>query len=129
MGLQGGLRDRGQRRGVRNDHDNGHNTHGSFCAFGTWLNLRGGVMSDKSLPQIRGSERGDEPAFPMFGDLNATLFANGLSKRELFAAMAMHGLLQCAAKDELDPTEDVRASADAALELADALLAALEESK
>ncbi len=46
--------------------------------------------------------------------------AHGLTKREHFAAMAMQGLMSCAAKDTAE------AFARASVEMADALLEALE---
>ena len=69
------------------------------------------------------SKRGNEPAFPITDPTN-DFHRPGLTKRELFAAMAMQGTLS-------DPTPehvalDVSEVAEIAVAQADALLAALE---
>lgn len=62
---------------------------------------------------------GDRPAFPVVEP--GGVYAIGLTKRELFAAMAMQGLLAC--RDELN--SDSFKFARAAIRYADALLAEL----
>jgi hypothetical protein len=71
---------------------------------------------------------GSDSAFPKLGDLRTTgkryyaeYSAGGLTKRELFAAMAMQGLI-CKTNVRGEAGE----YADAAVECADALIAALE---
>ena len=60
----------------------------------------------------------DLPAFPIHGPL----FATGLTKRELFAAMAMQGILA-------NPSWDVHDVPVVAVEAADALLAELAKPR
>lgn len=75
------------------------------------------------------TRRGETPAFPFIGTMPATgvdnplptyVFHAGISKRELFAAMAMQGVL-AAVCGELTNDE----LANDSLQAADALLAAL----
>ena len=64
----------------------------------------------------------DLPAFPTLGPLAAT----GLTKRELFAAMAMQGI---ASNPNAATTEGPDVVAGAAVEAADALLAELAKPR
>lgn len=64
----------------------------------------------------------DLPAFPIHGPL----FATGLTKRELFAAMAMQGI---ASNPNAATIEGPDVVAGAAVEAADALLAELAKPK
>ena len=64
----------------------------------------------------------DLPAFPIPGPL----FATGLTKRELFAAMAMQGI---ASNPNAATTEGPDVVAGAAVEAADALLAELAKPR
>ena len=64
----------------------------------------------------------DLPAFPTLGPL----FATGLTKRELFAAMAMQGLVVDSKAALLECQEFV---ANAAVKCADALLAELAKPR
>ena len=64
----------------------------------------------------------DLPAFPIHGPL----FATGLTKRELFAAMAMQGI---ASNPNAAIIEGPDVVAGAAVEAADALLAELAKPK
>jgi hypothetical protein len=80
---------------------------------------------------MKNSENKDLPAFPTSTDewkkedVDAG-FANGLSKREYFAAMAMQGLLACNATYG-GATNDYKSLAKDSLSCADALLSALEQ--
>ena len=72
---------------------------------------------------------GDYAAYPSTGDCT-----KGLTKRELFAAMAMQGLLSGAygsisGLSQQNGMSAVRVAAQCAVEHADALLAALDVSK
>ena len=58
-----------------------------------------------------------EPAFP-----SATVRHQGLTKREIFAAMAMHGILAC---DEIEG--DAKTVARYSLQMADALIEELNK--
>ena len=64
------------------------------------------------------SKRGNEPAFPITDPTN-DFHRPGLTKRELFAAMAMQGMC--------NDYEHMANAADVAVFAADALLAALED--
>lgn len=66
-------------------------------------------------------------AFPM-GDMRNVKVGGGLTKRELFAAMAMQGLCSTFTIGR-DQPELQTATADSAVKYADALLAELERSK
>ncbi len=77
----------------------------------------------------------NEPAFPS-EDRSGTVFHIGLTKREIFAAMAMQGF--CSSFDYLRhldaralecKTSLEKATAKAAISYADALIAALEEKE
>ncbi len=69
----------------------------------------------------------NEPAFPHLISqcqrANETEYHEGLSKRELFAAMAMQGILS----GDSDDTYTVEKAAVVAVELADALIAELSK--
>lgn len=67
---------------------------------------------------------GDDMAFPL-PETDGNYFVPGLTKRELFAAMAMQGLCAARASTLLLPS-DVAIIAGSAVRAADALLAALE---
>lgn len=75
------------------------------------------------------------PAFPAEGPSAGQFESPGLTKRELFAAMAMQGLLanswQAKDLDSLgDPAEiQMQTTAGAAVAMADALLSELEQRK
>lgn len=68
--------------------------------------------------------KANDPAFPLGGLSKLQIV---LTKRELFAAMAMQGLLSSAARWPVQDNEPRMAAKDA-LKLADALIKALEES-
>ena len=65
---------------------------------------------------------GQDSAFP--GNFPGRFSPSGLTKRELFAAMAMQGI--CASPFENEADDPIRSDALMAVRLADALLAALE---
>lgn len=71
------------------------------------------------------SSRGNEPAYP-WGEHGTAL--GGLTKRELFAAMAMQGLAAVPLQGSL-PSEAVKSDAQRAVEYADALIAQLEDNE
>lgn len=71
-------------------------------------------------------------AYPFFEEINARYFAQqGLTKRELFAAMAMQGWLAgCgnAYSEFTGPAAVPHIAAESAVKFADALLAALSQT-
>jgi hypothetical protein len=68
---------------------------------------------------------GDTPTYPLERSYDKTWVANGLTKREYFAAMAMQGM------QSDNPSMGLRSSflAKYAVEMADALITALNEEK
>lgn len=73
--------------------------------------------------------KGNEPAFPSFkkeGEWTSLQPVGGLTKRELFAAMAMHGLLSYPWPD-LSPVNEETKLPQRALYYADALIAELDK--
>ncbi|KAF1698328.1 hypothetical protein CSC62_05310 [Pseudoxanthomonas jiangsuensis] len=71
------------------------------------------------------TKAGSEPAYPVPNDANVN-GQEGLTKRELFAAMAMQGLASVPADGGLRP-EWIATDAQNAVAYADALLAELEK--
>ncbi len=72
------------------------------------------------------SNNADQPAFPT-AEIHCS---NGVSKRELFTAMALIGLCASSKQVEHVPTAEARERiANAAIQVADKTLAELEKSK
>lgn len=65
--------------------------------------------------------KGSEPAYPVVGELMVVQNI-GLTKRELYAAMAMQGFVACSP----DPISSSGDLASESVKMADALIAALE---